>query len=314
MRGLSIYGSGATSALFAPTTDFGPNTVGTPPNASIVHMYEGGIKYNRDNVSLSLDYFYQKIDRDFGFFEYQSGPMQGQAFYTNAGQREMKGFEAAGVYQVTPEFQLFGNVSYTLAKYLKTYVASVTIQQDQFGLAIRGTPNTGVPDWLSTFGVDYDKRNLALRGDELNVRFEGQYTGKQQTSYDLTGLENVGPIPGFSPYGTYSYYSGISGSTTYNPNGGISPFAIFNLDLNYKLPLRNAGPLTRLDFDLNVLNIFNTHYFQYYYNQISPSSCGTFKTGKFAGQAVSNYGCSPQFNDALPGEPAAITFTMGARF
>jgi iron complex outermembrane recepter protein len=314
-RGVSLYASYATSALFAPTTDFGPNAAGSgPPNAAIVHMYEAGIKYNRPNLSLSLDYFYQHVERDFGFFQYQSGPLAGTEIYTNDGQREMKGFEASGIWQVTPRWQLFGNVSYTLAKYLATSLAFVTVQEDQFGLALRGAPIAGVPDWLSTFGVDYDHRNLALRGDELNVRFEGQYTGRQNTTYDVTGLTNLGPIPGFPPYGTYGYYNATAGSTVYNPHGGISPFAIFNLDLNYKIPVRNAGPLQRLDFDLNVLNIFNTHYFQYFYNQISPSSCGKFTSGRFAGQQISNYGCTPSFDDALPGEPAAITFTVSARF
>lgn len=315
-RGVSLYASYATSAIFAPIQDYGPNSIpgAGPPNASTVHMYEAGVKYNRSNLSLSLDYFYQHIERDFGFFQYQSGPFAGQEIYSNNGQREMKGFEASGIWQATPRWQFFGNVSYTLAKYLATTLSSVTVQEDQFGLAIRGAPITGVPDWISTFGVDYDHHNLAIRGDDLNVRFEGQYTGKQQTTYDVTGLTNIGAIPGVAPYGTYEYYNATAGQTVYNPNGGIAPFAIFNLDVNYKLPVRNAGPLQRLDFDLNVLNIFNTHYFQYFYNQISPASCGNFTSGKFKGQPISNYGCTPSFDDALPGEPAAITFTIAARF
>lgn len=314
-RGVSLYASYATSALFAPTTDFGPNAAGSgPPGASIVHMYETGVKYNRQNLSLSLDYFYQHVERDFGFFQYQSGPLTGVEVYSNLGQREMKGFEASAIYQATPRLQFFGNVSHTLAKYLKTSLASVTVQEDQFGLALRGAPITGVPDWLSTFGVDYDHRNLMLRNDELNVRFEGQYTGKQQTSYDVSGLTNIGSIAGIPPFGTYGYYNATAGQTVYNPHGGISPFAIFNLDLNYKLPIRSAGPLQRLDFDLNVLNIFDTHYFQYFYNQVSPASCGLFTSGKFKGQQISNYGCTPAFNSSLPGQPASVTFTVVARF
>jgi iron complex outermembrane receptor protein len=188
------------------------------------------------------------------------------------------------------------------------------VQEDQFGIVQRGTPITGVPDWLATFGVDYDRRNLAVGGDDLNVPFEGQYTGKQATTYDLTGFQNVGPIPGVQPFGTYQYYNVSCGATTFDPNGGISPFVVFNLDLNYTLPISNRGIVKLLDFDLNVLNLFNQQYFQYFYRQISPASCGTFKTGQFADQAVSNYGCSPQFADAIPGEPFAITFTARARF
>ena len=315
-RGVSLYASYATSALFAPTTDFGPNAAGSgPPGASIVHMYEGGIKYNRQNLSLSFDYFYQHIERDFGFFQYQSGPLQGTEIYSNLGQRESKGIEASAIYQVSHDWQLFGNVSHTLAKYLKTSLASVTVQEDQFGLALRGAPESGVPDWLSTFGVDYDHRSTLTHGDEFNVRFEGQYTGKQATTYDVTGLTNIGSIAGVPPFGTYGYYNATAGQTVYNPNGGIQPFAVFNLDLNYKLPMHgHAGPLHTIDFDLNGLNIFNTRYFQYFYNQISPSSCGTFTTGPFKGQQISNYGCTRAFNDALPGEPAAVTFTVRASF
>ena len=318
-KGVSIYGSYGESALFAPVTDFSPNLIGTAPNAAIVHLYEGGVKYNTSNLVLSLDYYYQKVDRDFGFFTYQSGPLNGDSLYTNNGQREFKGVEGSAIWQVTPQWQLFGNFSHVLAKYLATSLGFATVQQDQFGIVTRGSPITGVPDWLTTFGVDYNHHNLALRGDDLNVRFEGQYTGKQQTTFDLTGLENIGPIPGLSARpGTYNYYNVIAGSTTYDPNGGISPFVVFNLDANYKLPVKNVGPLKTISFDLNILNLFNNQYFQYFYRQISPTACPNFSANDrrpgFAGQQQSNYGCSPQFADALPGEPFAITFTATAHF
>ena len=318
-KGVSFYGSYGESALFAPVTDFSPNLIGTPPSASIVHLYEGGVKYNTSNLVLSVDYYYQKVDRDFGFFTYQSGPLVGDSLYTNNGQREFKGVEGSAIWQVTPRWQLFGNFSHVLAKYLATSLDYATIQQDQFGIVTRGSPITGVPDWISTFGVDYNNHNLALRGDRLDIRFEGQYTGRQETTYDLTGLENIGTIPGVAAKpGTYAYYNVIAGSTTYDPNGGISPFVIFNLDANYKLPVRNVGPLKTIDFDLNILNLFNNQYFQYFYKQISPSACKTFPANDprpgFAGQQISNYGCTPQFSDALPGEPFAITFTATAHF
>ncbi|WP_419728107.1 TonB-dependent receptor [Lichenicola sp.] len=318
LRGVSLYASYGTSALFAPIGDYTPNAVpgAGPPNASIVHMYEAGIKYNRNNLSLNFDYFYQHVTRDFGFFQYQSGPFLGQEVFTNDGQREFKGIEASAIYQITPRWQVFGNVSYTLAKYLETSLASVTVQEDQFGLAIRGAPISGIPDWLSTFGVDYDHKSLALPNDELNVRFEGQYTGHQYTTIDGNGFQNLGPIPGLPyAYGSYNYYNATSGQTfTNTTGGGISPFAIFNLDMNYKMPIRSAGPLKSLDFDLNVQNIFNQGYFQYFYNQETPASCGNFTSGPFKGKPISNYGCSAAFNDGLPGEPAAVTFTVKAHF
>lgn len=313
-KGLSLYGSWGNSALYAPTSDFSPKVMGSVPNASIVHMAEGGIKYNRSNLTVSIDYFYQKIDRDFGMFNYQSGPDAGMSIYTNAGQRAMKGEEMSVVYQVTPQIQLFGNFSHLSDHYKATALESISVQEDQFGIATNGSPVTGVPQWLSTIGIDYNKRSMFRHGDDFNVRFQGQYTGHQYTSYDLTGSENVGPIPGIGSYGSYAYYNATAGSTTYDPHGGIAPYMIFSLDLNYEMPLKNAGPLKSLNFDVNVYNLFNTFYWQYKYRQISPSSCGNFTSGPFAGQAVSNYGCSKQFSDGLPGQPASVTFSVRARF
>ena len=314
LKGLSVYGSYGESSLFAPVTDFSPNLEGSVPYASIVHMYEGGIKYNTPKLYVSLDYFYQKVDRDFGFFQFQSGPNAGLSLYDNAGQREFKGIEGAVQYQVTPDIQLFGNFSHLLAKYLQTTLASVTIFQDQFGVAVGGTPNTGIPDWLANFGVDYSKHNVFREDDAMNIRFSGQYTGHQYTTYDVNGFTNIGSIPGVTPFPSYDYYSVTSGATTYDPNGGISPFVIFNLDANYTMPTPNAPFLKNVKFDLNIQNLFNHFYYQYFYKQVSPSACPAFSSGPYKGQAQTNYSCTPEFADALPGEPFAVTFTVSAHF
>ncbi len=336
LKGTTVYGSVANSALFAPVGDFGPNNAGPPPFASVVHLYEGGVKYSTDTILAKIDYFYQKIDRDFGFFSFQSGPQNGESVYSDFGQRETKGFEASGTWQVTPNWQLFGNVSHLLAKYLVSGSASDTVAEDQYGVAFKGTPETGIPDWLATFGVDYSRKSTFRDDDSINVRFEGQYTGHQYTSYDLggnayltttnyTGLSalDYGGCPGAAPAGSvskqtgclaYTRYNQVTGATTYDPNGGISPFAIFNLDLNYTLPTPFLPVIKRVVFDFNAINIFDMHYFQYFYKQISPASCGTFTSGPFIGLTKNNYSCTPQFSDAIPGEPAAVFFTMTARF
>ncbi len=314
-KGLSAYGSYGESALFAPVNDFSPNTFGlTPPTAAIVHLAEGGLRYNTSRFAVTGDYFYQKVDRDFGFFQYQSGPLQGLSAYNNLGGRIFQGQEFQVLYQLTPRWQLFGNFSHTRARYTATDVGDVTIQEDQFGDVIRGTPITGVPTWLSTAGVDYDHKSWFIPHDDFHVRFEGQYTGRQATSYDVTGFQNLGPIPSVSPYGTYGYYTFTSGATTYDPNGGIEPYVIFNLDVNYEMPVAWAGNiLKKLDADLNFQNLFDKHYYQYRYKQISPSAPFTFTSGPFAGQSSSNY-TGQQFQDELPGEPFAVTFTLKAHF
>jgi iron complex outermembrane receptor protein len=317
LKGLTVYASTGQSALFAPVSDFQPNLAGPIPGATIVHLYEGGVKYNVSDISVSADYFYQKIDRDFGFFQYQSGPLVGQSAYNNLGQREFKGVEAAVTWQVTPQIQLFGNMSHQLAKYLVTNVASVTVQEDQFGDAIKGRPVSGVPDWQSNFGVDYTPKSVVRDNDQFEARLSGLFSGHQYSTYDLTGTENIGPLPIGASYGQPGYYSAVAGATVTDPNpkDGISPYVIWNLDLNYKLPTPELPVLKSVKFDLNLQNLFNHMYFQYFYHQISPSACtGTVPSGIYKGTPISNYGCTPEFADGIPGEPFAVIFTVSAKF
>jgi iron complex outermembrane receptor protein len=331
LAGLSAYGSFGTSALFAPVGDFGPNTAGPPPYASIVHLYEGGVKYDTSNLLLRVDYFYQKVDRDFGFFSFQSGPQNGQSEYSNFGQRETKGVEGTASWQVTPEIQLFANASHLLAKYLTSGDAFDTVAEDQYGTAFKGAPETGIPDVVSTFGVDYSHKSTFVDNDAADIRFQGTYTGHQATTYDLGGTAylNVPNFPGLEPLnfngcpgnpGTtgsclaYTRYNQITGATVYDPHGGISPFTVFNLDANYTLPTPQLPVLKHVVFDLNIQNLFDQRYFQYFYKQISPNNCGTIKSGPFIGLPANNYSCTPSYSDAIPGEPFAVTFTVTARF
>lgn len=348
LAGLQFYGSTGQSALFAPVGDFGPNTAGPPPYASIVHFYEGGVKYSTGNLLLTTDYFYQKVDRDFGFFSFQSGPQNGQSEYSNFGQREFKGVEGSAVYQLTPQVQLFGNFSHLLAKYLTSGFALDTIAQDQYGFAVKGTPISGIPDWISTVGVDYDRKSTFIDSDDFNLRVTGTYTGHQYTTYDLNGDAYLNPgykFPGLEPLdynvvlpsgqtvpcvtkynGTsdprscanspaYTRYNQVTGATTTQTNGGgISPFAIFGFDAAYTLPTPTLPVLKKVTFDLNVQNLFDARFFQYYYSQVSPANCPPIKTGRFAGLGANNYSCSPAFNDAIPGAPFQVYFTVTARF
>jgi iron complex outermembrane recepter protein len=319
LAGLSVYASTGQSALFAPVTDFGPRTSGPPPYASIVHLYEGGVQFDTSRLFLHADYFYQKVDRDFGFFSSQTGTNVGASVYSNDGQREMKGFEAAGTFQLTPEWQLFGNVSYTLAKWLKTALAFTTVAEDQYGTAIKGTRISGVPDWLSTFGVDYTKKSLFVDNDGLDVRFTGQYTGQQATTCDLQlaypscGNVYIQGVQGVDYSGgpkSNNVFDTFTGATVTDQHGGIAPFATFSLDANYTLPTPTLPVLKSLNFDVNIQNLFDQRYYQYYYKQISPSSCGVTKTNPTGNP----YGCTPEFADGIPGEPFSVFFTVKARF
>jgi iron complex outermembrane receptor protein len=320
LKGLTAYGSTGQSALFAPVGDFGPNNYGTPPGASIVHLYEGGLKYNTPTVSVSADYFYQKVDRDFGFFQYQSGPLNGDEVYNSLGQREFKGVEGSVTWQITPSLQIFGNASHQLAKYLVTNVASVTVQEDQFGDSIKGTPISGVPNYTANFGVDYQRKSTFRDGDLLEVRPTGQYSGHQYSTTDLTGVENIGPLPIGAKYGQPGYYNAVAGATVTDTNykDGISPYVLFNLDLTYTLPTPQLPLLKKIKFDLNLQNLFNHMYYQYFYHQITPSppTChgGVVQSGIYKGLPNTNYSCGPEFADGIPGEPFAAIFTISARF
>jgi iron complex outermembrane receptor protein len=332
LKGLNAYASTGESALFAPVGDFSPSAATTPPYASIVHFYEAGLVYNTSKLVLGVDYFYQKIDRDFGFFEFQSGPQNGDTEYSNFGQRETKGVEGKAIYQLTPQFQLFGNFSHTLAKYLTSGDAFDTVAEDQYGVAFKGAPETGIPDWIANFGVDYEKKSTFVDADDVNVRFAGTYTGHQNTTYDLGGNDYLNPsynFPGLLPLNfagcpgnpnpngsceAYTRYNQITGATVYDKNGGISPFAIFNLDVNYKLPTPTLPVLKSITFDANIQNLFDQRYFQYFYKQISPSSCGTFTSGEFVGLPKNNYSCTPSFADDIPGQPFSVFITVTARF
>lgn len=320
LAGLSAYGSYGTSALFAPTSDFGPSAFGSLPNASIVHMYEGGVQYNTSAVFIRADYFYQKVDRDFGSYtnENPASPGYGDVVSNNDGQREFKGVEVTVQWQVTPSLQLFGNASHTLAHFLKEAWDNLTVAQDQYGIVLKGDPVTGVPDWVSTFGADYSVKSALRDNDAFSIRLTDTYTGHQYTTYDINGLTPIYGLPGV-PYGpgvlnAYNLYQTTAGATTYDPHGGIKPNLILSLDLNYVLPTPQLPVLKNVKFDLNIQNLFDTHYWQYFYRQISPTSCGSFTSGPFAGFAKSAYGCTPQFADGIPGEPLGAYFTVSARF
>jgi iron complex outermembrane receptor protein len=288
LKGASFYGSFGTSALFAPTNDFGPTTSGGVPYASIVHMYEGGVRYDTADLLVSADYFYQKVDRDFGYYA-GSGTTAGDNFYGNSGQREFKGLEGAVTWQINPHWQMFANGSYVLAKYLVTQPAFSTIGEDQYGLALKDTPISGVPKYLANFGVDYETRHLVLDGDAFSARLSGQYTGQQYSTYDLSSTQIVPPYPP----------SQTQGDTVTDLHHQLPEFAVFNVLLDYTLPLPAVALAKSLKFELNVQNLFDERYYQYYYSQIAPVN-GEYYTAPYL--------------DGLPGMPFSVTFTTTARF
>jgi outer membrane receptor protein involved in Fe transport len=120
-----------------------------------------------------------------------------------------------------------------------------------------------------------------------------QYTGPQYETYDLNEYATV---PGFS--GTYAQLNEIAGATVTNPNGKLNGFTIVNLLLSYTLPTPSL-PIKHVVFDLNLQNLLDRRYDEYYYSQI-PDINGTYFSGAY--------------EDALAGQPFSVTFTTTVRF
>ena len=306
---LTAFGSYGESALYAPLDDFALGNAGsstTAPSPAIAHAFEGGLRYNTEDLLVSADYFYQKIDRAFGFFQ---NPKTQLNINSNVGIEEFKGVEAAVKYKITPEITAFGNAGYTLAKYLTSYPGFTSIGKDQFGYAFKGQPISGVPDWTATIGVDYNKKDQFVEGDEFFARLFTNYTGAQPTSLDLNPNQtDIGSGASVVPGGT------LGAATTSNKKlpasqlvpiccgtfGSIRPYWIVNAVIDYTYPVHYAY-VKQVKFELNAQNIFNTHFFGYYYNQYAPLE--------------GSYGDSGNaFNDGLVGPPASVQFTTTVRF
>ena len=70
--------------------------------------------------------------------------------------------------------------------------------------------------------------------------------------------------------------------------------------VDYTYPIHYAY-VKQVKFEVNAQNIFNTHFFGYFYNQYSPFE------GSYAASG-------PAFNDGLVGPPASVTLTTTVRF
>ncbi|HTQ70878.1 MAG TPA: TonB-dependent receptor [Acidocella sp.] len=274
---VTAYGSFGKSEVFAPVSDYAQGSSGTTsaPGAETVHLYEGGVRYDTPKLYLNVDYYYQKVSDAFGFFDDFATNEQ---IYGNPGSVLYSGWEMSGQYQATPELQFFANGSYNRAQYLNSYSAFDTLQEDQFGVAFRGTPVSNVPNWLANFGFEEDH-------GPFSARVTGQYTGREYTTYDLSAPGN--PI--------------LNGATATNTNLLNPANVVFNVLLTYKMKV-NYHQLQELTFSINAQNIFNEHYYNYAYSQYMPQG------GQYASPG------EPAVKSALVGPPASVMFDVSAKF
>ena len=274
----TAYFSYGRSASFPQVTDYSLGSSGSTnaPHNTLVHAYEGGIRYDTPRLLLNVDYFYQKTTSAIGFY---ANYLTNQFFYSNIGSNQYRGVEMNGQYRITPHLQVFATGSFNQADYLNNYSASVTPFQDQFGYAFKDTPLSSIPNWLANFGFDYESGPWSVRVDD-------QYTGEQFTTYNIS-VTNPNPL--------------LEAATTTNENYKLPEFNTVNFLGSYTLPLTGygLGPAKSVKFTINAQNIFNTHYYAYRY----------LFNFSYAGVYRDTYDTT-----ALIGPPASVIFDATLRF
>jgi iron complex outermembrane receptor protein len=280
-----LFGSAGKGSLFSPISDYASGaasglTGGTSaPTPEIVYLYEGGLRYDTNNLYLNFDYYYQEVHDAFAvFYNFVSN----EQFFANNGGYLFRGIEASGRYQLTPQISLFANGSYNKTQYTKSYFALDTLQQDQFGYAFAGRPLSNVPDWDGNIGVDYDN-------GPFSARVAGKYTGREYTTYDI-----ITPpvIPGVPP-------AALVGATTTNTQIENPANFLVNVLLKYKLPVK-YDKLKDVTLSLNVQNLLGATYYVYTYQAENPVN--------------GVYGIAAPFNAGFIGAPREFTVDLTARF
>ena len=274
----TAYFSYGRSASFPQLGDYTLGSSGSTqaPHNTLVHAYEGGIRYDTPRLLLNVDYFYQKTTSAIGFY---ANFLTNVFEYSNIGSNEYRGVELNGQYRITPHLQVFATGSYNNAEYLNGYSASVTPFQDQFGYAFKDTPLSSIPNWLANFGFDYEN-------GPWSIRVNDQYTGEQYQTFNLSVTE-PNPL--------------LEAATTTDLNYKLPEFNTVNFLGSYTMPLTGygLGPTKSVKFTINAQNIFNTHYYAYRY----------LFNFSYAGVYHDVYDTT-----ALIGPPASVIFDATLRF
>ena len=296
-----LFGSLGKDSLFAPLSDYSVGTTpsglsgGTQtPTPEIVHLFEGGIRYDTPRLLLSADYYYQNISDGFAFFEDFA---TNQQFYANNGGQLFRGVEGSGKFLITPELSIFANGSYDKTEYTKSYFASDTLTEDQFGYAFTGTPLSNVPEWTGTVGLDYDN-------GPYSASVTGLYTGREFTTYDINTPNTANP-PGYQ-YGGTDPTTGVTydasptnGDTVTNTKIENPANFVVNVLLSYKIPIPKSY-LQSLTVSLNIQNLLDERYYNYTFSSEDPEA-GLYLPGT-------------AFNSAFVGQPRSFFLDAVARF
>jgi iron complex outermembrane receptor protein len=274
------FASAGRGSLFSPAADYAGGISGLPgtthaPTPEIVHLYEGGLKYDTPRLYLSADYYYQQVVDAFSFYENYD---LGQFYYANQGGFILRGIEGNGEVRITPDLSLSGNISFNTTKYTQSDFAFVTLANDQFGYAYKGTPFSNTPYVLANVELDYDH-------GPFSGRIQGQYTGNENQTTDL-----------ITPADPTGQFSGATITDPYNKN---DPNFIINLYGSYKIPIHSHA-LQSVTATLTIDNLLDTKYFtDKYYSEIAYNGV---------------YSILPQYESGLIGPPRSIQLDLTARF
>jgi iron complex outermembrane receptor protein len=293
-----LFGSLGKGSLFAPVGDYseGTTAAGAPTgsvntlNPEIVHLYEGGLRYDTPRLLLSADYYYQSITDAFAYFQ---NFLTNAQYYGNTAGYLMRGVEANGEFKITPELSIFGNGSYDKAQYTTNAFALDTLSEDQFGYAFTGTPLSNVPDWTGTVGLDYDV-------GPFSSEVTGQYTGREFITDDLDA----------PPYGNTKDAQGntipanpLDGATVTDTKIENPANFVVNLLLSYKIPVHYSY-LQSLTASLNVTNLLGEKYYAYEYSAENPVE-GIYDPHLQGGAP---------YDEAFYGQPRTIMVDLVAKF
>jgi iron complex outermembrane receptor protein len=283
-----LFGSLGKGSLFSPVGNYSSGAgIGQPgstnaPVPEIVHLYEGGVRYDTPKLLLSVDYYYQAVANGFAFFE---NFLLNQQYYANNGGYLFRGVEGDAKYQLTPALSLFGNFSYNEAEYTKSFFGFDTLAQDQFGFAFSGTPVSNVPDWNGLIGVDYEQ-------GPFSAYVTGKYTGREFSTYDLVAYPTSGPDT-----------NPLDGSTVTNTQIKNPANFVVNMLLSYKIPVAHTR-LQSLTASLNIQNLLDERYYNYTYSSENPVQ-GVYDPSLPGGQA---------YNSAFVAEPRSFLLDLVAKF
>jgi iron complex outermembrane receptor protein len=293
-----LYGSMGKGSLFAPVSDFseGTTAAGAPTGTTntlepeLVHLYEGGLRYDTPRLLLNVDYYYENVSDAFAFFQ---NFLTNAQYYGNNGGELYRGVEGNGDFRITPNLSIFGNFSYNETEYTKSFFAFDTLAQDQYGYAFTGTPLSNVPIWNGLVGADYEI-------GPFSAYATGQYTGREYTTEDLnappygnTVDANGNPIPA----------NPLNAATVTNQNILNPANFVVNLLLTYKIPLQTKA-LQSLTVDLNMQNIFDERYYTYTYQSQNPVE-GIYDPYLPGGQP---------YTSGFVGQPRSVMIDVVAKF